>query len=120
MVTDIVPSSTTSYYEQTSLTTSPGSVTFDLFVKTHEIKQIDSTLRQITLMPKPERMDWIEDHQDLVNELLDSFLNDSALALDGLQLDDEALQLSIEFVTALRDTMNTLRSILHDAEKLTG
>lgn len=118
MISDIVPSNT-------SLLTSPqdeqpGAVKFGLYVKTREMKQLEQSLKHILLLPKSEREVWLEDHEELVNELLESFVSDSTLALDGLQLDPEAMKLSVEFVTTLRDVMNTLRGILEDAQSLSS
>jgi hypothetical protein len=98
--------------------TSPAAVKFGLFVKTHEIKQLEESLKQVLLMPKQDQMAWLEEHETFVGNLLDSFVTDSTLALDGLQLDNEALQLSIEFVTVLRDVMNTIRSLFNDRTNL--
>jgi len=98
----------------------PATVKFSLYVKTHEIKQLDDSLRQVLLLSSQERQIWVGEHEGFVNELLETFVNDSNLALDGLQLDPEALQLSIDFVTSLRDVMNTLRGIIDDAQVLTS
>lgn len=98
----------------------PAAVKFNLFVKTHEIKQLDTSLRHVLLLPAKDRQIWLDEHEEFVNNLLDGFVNDSTLALDGLQLDTEALQLSIDFVTSLRDVMNTLRGILNDAHSLSS
>jgi len=117
MYTDSVPSSSDFIFQDHS---QPGSVKFGLYVKTHEIKQLDSSLRQILLMPKLERQAWINEHEEVVNDLLDSFVSDSGMALEGLQLDSEALQLSIEFVTSLRDVMNTLRGIINESSTLSS
>lgn len=118
MDNDIVPSSTLFDWNTVGATTQPGSVKFGLYVKTHEMKQLERSLKQILLLPKHERDLWLSDHEGYVDELLESFVNDSAYALDGLQLDAEAMQLSVEFVTSLRDIMNTLRGILEEARSL--
>ena len=51
-------------------------------------------------------------------ELLDSFVQDASLALDGLYLDKEAMKLSMDFVIHLRDAMNALNSIMRDTSKI--
>lgn len=114
---DIVPS--VAPFDLNALNaTTPSSVKFGLYVKTHEMRQLESSLKQILLLPKNQREEWLNDHEEYVNELLDGFVSDSTVALDGLQLDQEAMQLSVEFVTSLRDVMNTLRGILEDAKNL--
>ncbi len=113
---DIVPSNT--FFDLDAQTTMPSTLKFGLFVKTHKMKQLETSLKHIVLLPKEERDSWLHEHEDLMNELLENFVQDSTLALDGLQLDSEATELSIEFVTTLRDVMNTLRGILEDAKSL--
>ena len=113
---DSVPSITAFDFDNQA--TAPSTLKFGLFVKTHKMKQLESSLKHIVLLPKDERDVWLKDHEELMNELLENFVQDSTLALDGLQLDPEATELSIEFVTTLRDVMNTLRSILEEASSL--
>lgn len=98
----------------------PSTVKFGLFIKTREMDQLEQSLKHILLLPKAERDAWVLDHEEMMNDLIDSYMRNSALALDGLQLDSEATALSIEFVTKLRDVMNTLRGILDDAQNLTS
>ncbi len=97
-----------------------AAVKFGLYVKTHEIKQIDQSLRHILLLPKKAQRQWLTDHEEYVTDLLDSFVSDSTLALDGLQLDGEALELSIEFVTVLRDVMNTIRGLFIEKDTISS
>jgi|GEM_PF-1062809 len=98
----------------TDYSSTAAGLKFGLFVKTQEIKQIDSSLRHILLLPKRDQRRWLEEHEEFVSDLLDNFVSDSTLALDGLQLDGEAMELSIEFVTVLRDVMNAIRSLFND------
>lgn len=120
---DILDSVDTIGYTPSSLlledrSPTPSAVKFGLYVKTHEIRQLEHSLTQVMLLPKKDQMDWLEEHEVFVSNLLDSFVSDSTLALDGLQLDSEALQLSIEYVTVLRDVMNTIRSLFSDRTSL--
>lgn len=77
-------------------------------------------MRQVVIMPRAERLKWLMEHQDFVNDILDSYIADSVLALDGLQLDSEGMRLAIEFVTELRDVMNVLRSIIDSTRTITS
>lgn len=111
MIADSIQSNSSTFVPQGG---SPASVKFSLYVKTQEIKQIAENLERVLLMPRKERVSWVQEHQDMVQELLDSFVNDSVLALDGLQLDSEAMKLSVDFITNLRDAINTVQGILRD------
>jgi hypothetical protein len=111
MIADSIQSNSSTFVPQGG---SPASVKFSLYVKTQEIKQIAENLERVLLMPRKERVSWVQEHQDMVQDLLDSFVNDSVLALDGLQLDSEAMKLSVDFITNLRDAINTVQGILRD------
>lgn len=96
----------------------PGALKFGLYIKTHEMKSLETTLQQVVLMSRADRQDWLLEHQEFVNSILDSFISDSVMALDGLNLDGEAMELAMEFVTTLRDVMSMLRSIIDSSQTL--
>lgn len=93
---------------------------FGLFVKTRELKQLQASLREVLLMNGDKRNEWLQSNETLINEMLEDFVSDSTLALDGIQLDSEALQMSMEYVSSLRDVMTTMRSIMDDSRTLTS
>ncbi|HEX7018274.1 MAG TPA: hypothetical protein VF209_05205 [Patescibacteria group bacterium] len=99
-------------------TVSPDEIKFGLFVKSHEVQQIINSLKEIMLLPSAERVKWVEEYQDILTDLLDSFMEDSVLAMDGLQLDSEGMDLSVELVANIREVMNSLQTILSDARVL--
>lgn len=111
MVSDVVLSNAGTFVPQTG---NSASLKFSLYIKTQEIKQIAENLERIMLLPRQERVIWVQEHQEMVQDLLDSFMNDSVIALDGLQLDSEAMKLSVDFITNLRDAINTVQGILKD------
>lgn len=93
---------------------SGDSLKFDLYVKSREIKQIVSSLQNVALLPAEKRQTWVDDHESMIVELMDSFMDDSILAMDGLQLDEEGMNLSVELVSNMRDAMNIINSIFSD------
>ena len=97
---------------------SPEVLKFDLFVKSREIKQIVGSLQQILLLPAKEKSTWIKMHEAMIGDLMDSFMDDSILAMDGLQLDQESMNLSVELVTHMRDAMNMINSIFSEQKRL--
>lgn len=114
---DSIPTQGTQQWQDVS---QPSSLKFGLYVKTHEMKSLEETLQHVVVLSRSERQEWLLEHQDYVNDLLDSFISDSVLALDGLHLDSEAMELSIEFVTSLRDVMNMLRTIIDSTQTLSS
>jgi hypothetical protein len=99
---------------------SPASLKFGIFLKTHEIQQIEQALQPVLLMTKKQRQAWVKENQSLIDQLLDTFVEDAQAALDGLDLDAEGLKLSVEFVTSLRNVMNVLQTILYDQGSITS
>jgi hypothetical protein len=115
VLSDIVPTQGSEQWQDVS---QPGSLKFGLYVKTHEMKSLEESLQQVVLMPRPQRQEWLTEHQEFVNNLMDSFVTDSVIALDGLNLDSEAMELASEFVTTLRDVTNMIRSIIDTSRTL--
>jgi hypothetical protein len=95
-----------------------AAVKFDLYVKAREIQQISDSLRHILTLPQAKRQEWLEENESIVAELMDSFMDDSVLAMDGLQLDQESMELSVTLVTKMRDAMNMIHRIFSDDDSL--
>lgn len=89
-----------------------ASVKFDLYVKSREIQQISDSLKQLMLMSVEERQTWLDENEGMVAELMDSFMDDSVLAMDGLQLDKESMDLSVKLVTEMRNAMDMIHRML--------
>lgn len=87
-------------------------VAFDLYLKNRELKQINHSLRKISQWNTGARTRWLTDNQDVLDQLVDSFMDDSALIFDGLKLQGEALNLSVELVSNLREVMAIIRNLL--------
>jgi hypothetical protein len=100
-------------------TENPESVKFNLYIKNEEIKAIYESLKHVMLLPKAQREDWVQVNQKIIHKLLQQFMDDSVLALNGADLEDpEGRKLSMEYVTGLRDTMNVIRGIFKEPKKL--
>lgn len=85
-----------------------ASVKFDLYVKSREIQQISNSLKRLMLLPAEQRQTWLDENEGMVAELMDSFMDDSVLAMDGLQLDKESMDLSVKLVTEMRNAMDMI------------
>jgi hypothetical protein len=93
-------------------------VKFDLYLKIREIKQISGFLQKILLLTRDRRSIWLKENEDMVNQLMDSFLTDSTLALDGMQLDSEAMKMSVELMASLKNVFNILQTVVKDNKRL--
>jgi len=89
------------------------AVKFDMYIKLRELKQISQGFQRLNELPQTERVVWLTDHELFLSEMMETFLNDTLGTIDGVHLDTEALELSVELVTTMRDTMNMMRSIMH-------
>lgn len=99
---------------QHSYTTS--EIKFDLFLKAREIRELNQTLERIFLFNRKDRLGWVKENSDLINQLLDSLMQDAMLVIDGLNLDQESIILSVELMSNLRNALSTLRSLVKDKE----
>lgn len=97
-----------------------GSTKFNLFLKAHEMKQVEELLRQVMMLPKKERKQWVKENGALMHEAYELFIEDSSLTLEEMNFDSESLELSKELVTALRDTSNIVQGILSEKQNLTS
>jgi hypothetical protein len=89
---------------------------FDLYVKAKEVRQISKSLRKIMTLPEERRREWVDQNEDMIADLMNSFMDDSVLAIDGLQLDEESMQLSVSLVTEMRSTLNMIHQMLDNEE----
>ena len=98
----------------------PNITKFNLFLKTHEIKQVNQVLQSILLMSKDEREEWILAHGEIVQSAFDAFIDDSNMMLDNMSLDEEAMEMSQELILVLQDSMELVESILSEDQRLTS
>ncbi len=89
-----------------------------LFAKNRELQQIAEEFRKITLLPKEKRQEWVDKNSFFFEELMDAFMQDSMMALDGIEFDSQSKALSVELVSNLRDAMSSLRVIMHDRQTM--
>src|SRR5690606_3269988 len=81
-----------------------NEIKFDIYVKIRELKQISEGLHRIHSLPKKEKETWLSDNESFMSEMMESVLQETMGTIDGIQLDSEALELSVELVSTMRDT----------------
>ncbi|MBT3249595.1 MAG: hypothetical protein HN846_02335 [Candidatus Pacebacteria bacterium] len=96
------------------------SFKFDLFLMTREIKQISSSLKQVTLLPKKQQKQWVRDNQKLLRKFMSNLNHDMYDVLDEMSLDNDVLLETISCVTELRELINTLNSLMVGGRSLIG
>lgn len=95
-----------------------GSGKFNLYLKTRELKAIEEVVRQVLILPKQERLAWVDTNGDWLQDAFDAFIQDSNLTLEEVALDEETMELSKKLVVSLRDTMTMVNGILIENEQL--
>jgi hypothetical protein len=95
-----------------------NSTKFNLYLKTHEIREIQKVLRHVLLLPPKRRLNWVEENGQIIQAAFDSFIDDSNLVLEDMMLDDEALELSHELVTSLKNALAIVENILTEEQTL--
>jgi hypothetical protein len=97
---------------QTDASQERDAINFDMYVKIRELKQIGDGLRRIIALPEAEKKVWIKDNEAYLAEMMESVLHDTLGTIDGMQLDSEGLELSVQLVSTMRDTMDVMQSIM--------
>ncbi len=84
---------------------------FDLYVQSRKVKQISLALDRFTQDSSDEGYSWLSDDHELVGQLVDELLDDSLLALDGIQLDSEGVELSVNLISEVRKALTIVEQI---------
>lgn len=90
----------------------PQATKFNLYLKTHEMKELAKVLQRVAGLPQKERAAWAREHAEIVQQAVDFFVQESNDTLAELSLDAEVLELSKELVVSLRDAVDMAQGIL--------
>ncbi|OGJ37570.1 MAG: hypothetical protein A2383_00940 [Candidatus Pacebacteria bacterium RIFOXYB1_FULL_39_46] len=92
-------------------------VRFDLYRKEKEIKEISQILKNLAVKETAERR-WLQDNEGLATDLVEEFVEDSLYKLDGAQMNGETLELSVEVMSKLRETLGLFQAVIANSEEL--
>lgn len=87
-------------------------VKFDMYVKNQELKQITELLHVYAQNQKLDDAQQLE--TELLHELMNSFVDDTMLAMDGLRIDSrdlEGTRLSVDLVASVREALVMIRGL---------
>ncbi len=93
-------------------------VKFDLYVQLRKVKQITQALNQAALDQQVFEKEWLIQNQDVIESLLNDLLDDSLLVLDGVQLDAEGIDLSLNLMNDIDLTLNLVQRLVNEEESL--
>ncbi|MFZ5376545.1 MAG: hypothetical protein ACOZAN_02640 [Patescibacteria group bacterium] len=97
-------------------TDTPGEEKFELYLKARQISQANEILRDVVKLDRTSRKKWFLENADFVSQMMETFMDSSFQVIDGLQMDNEAMELSSQFVTSLREITSILQSLRHDVD----
>lgn len=95
-----------------------SSTKFNLFLKAHEINEIQKVLKHVMLLPPENRVAWVEENGEIIQSAFDSFIDDSNIVLEDMMADDESLELSQELVNSLKNALSIVENILSEDQTL--
>lgn len=91
---------------------------FNLYLRSREVKQIALYLEKIMLKKKSERELFASENKAFIESLMKAFVEDSNLTLEGMQMDRESAQLSMQLATDLRKSVSLINALFHGVEGL--
>ncbi|MCA9368939.1 MAG: hypothetical protein H6773_02425 [Pseudomonadales bacterium] len=89
-----------------------------LFLKVREIKEIRRILSNVEAMSQLDQDQWVEEYGEMINDAIDSFIDDSQFSLEHAFADDEILALSQELLLTLKETIETVEGIMYAQSQL--
>lgn len=91
---------------------------FNLFLRVREMKAITFNLEKLMLKNKAERELFVAENRTLIDSLMKTFVDDSNLSLEGMQLDQESAQLSLQLAMDLRKSISLINALFYGVEGL--
>lgn len=91
---------------------------FDLYLRSREMKQIVSHLEKVMLKNKSERELFVAENKTFIESLMKTFMEDSNLTLEGMQMDKESAQLSMQLAMDLRKSISLINALFYGVEGL--
>jgi lipid II:glycine glycyltransferase (peptidoglycan interpeptide bridge formation enzyme) len=90
-----------------------ANLKFNLYLRSREIKQIVFYLEKSMLKKKSERDSFINENRSIIESLMKIFVESSNLTLEGMQLDQESVQLSMQLAVDLRKSISLINALLY-------
>jgi hypothetical protein len=98
--------------------TDQANLKFNLYLRSKEMKEIAFYLEKIMLKQKNERETFIDENKAIIESLTKIFVDNFNLTLEGIQMDQEAIQLSMQLAMDLRKSMALINTLLYSGADL--
>ncbi len=92
----------------------------ELFSRIYQIQGLRDELEKILLLPKKKKQTWIKNYLPMLEDQMERHMYDSDAVLDGMVLDDDAKELAVEYIVALRDMVGVMQGIMREYKNLKG
>ncbi len=91
---------------------------FDLYLRSREMQQIVFHLEKVMLKKKSERELFVTENKVFLDNLMKTFVDDSNLTLEGMQVDQETAQLSMQLAMDMRKSISLINALFYGVEGL--
>ncbi len=95
-----------------------AKVRFDLYQRQQQIKEISQILKKLSAKGQTEQTEWLRENEEFVSELAENFVDESLFQLDGVKLDNKTLELSVQVMTELKETLSLFQTIVSGEDNL--
>ncbi len=89
-------------------------VKFDLYLQFRRVKQITAALDKLCFGTESQDINWLQQNSEFINDLVEELLDGSLLVLDGVNLDKESFQLSLELMEQIKQALVRVQQITEE------
>ncbi|HPS40753.1 MAG TPA: hypothetical protein PLQ50_01965 [Candidatus Woesebacteria bacterium] len=86
---------------------------FSLYLRAREMRQIVLYLEKLMLKKKVERDLFVKENKAIFDTLLQTFVDNSNFSIEGVKLDQESIQLSMQMAMDLRKVMPLINALFY-------
>ena len=69
------------------------------------------TLQRVSTLEPAQQHNWVKENEEFVTQLLEVFMDDSVKMMDGVPFDEEAVQMSVELMSRLHESLALLNGL---------
>lgn len=95
-----------------------ANLKFSLYLRSREMREIVLNLEKVMLKKKTERDLFVAENKTFIDALMKTFVDDSNLTLEGMQLDQETAQMSMQLAIDLRKSISLVNALFYGVEGL--
>jgi len=95
-----------------------SSQRFVLFLKVREITEVNRALDGALELPVNQQKKWADENGKILDNALNTFIDDTNVILEKISLDDEILELSEKLVVGLKNAVQSIDKLLGPQKEL--